>query len=87
MLLMAEAKLEHRGDNDVEKRQGIKEATEQEASKQSERMNSAGEKMKKDCSQSRLEHGRSERHHLVNWKTYKYDGPHWGRTSECNDVR
>jgi hypothetical protein len=43
MLLMAEAELEHRGDNDVEKRQGIKEATEQEASKQSERMNSAGE--------------------------------------------
>jgi hypothetical protein len=50
-------------------------------------MNQAGEKMKKDCSLSRLEQGRSERHHLVNWKTYKYDGTHWGRTSECNDVR
>jgi hypothetical protein len=32
-------------------------------------MNQAGEKMKKDCSLSRLEHGRSERHHLVNSKT------------------
>jgi hypothetical protein len=34
MLLMAEAKLEHRGDNDVEKRQSRKEASEQAASKQ-----------------------------------------------------
>jgi hypothetical protein len=36
---MAEAKLEHRGDNDVEKRQAIKEGSKrakQEASKQSE---------------------------------------------------
>jgi hypothetical protein len=31
---MAEAKLEHRGDNDVEKRQAIKEASEQARSKQ-----------------------------------------------------
>jgi hypothetical protein len=43
--------------------------------------------MKKDYSLSRLEHGRSERHHLVNSKTHKYDGTHWGGTSECNDGR
>jgi hypothetical protein len=43
--------------------------------------------MKKDCSLSRLEQGRSERHHLVNWISYKYDGTHWGRISECNEGR
>jgi hypothetical protein len=43
--------------------------------------------MKKDCSLSPFGQGRSERHHLVNSKTYKYDGTHWARTSERNDVR
>jgi hypothetical protein len=31
---MAEAKLEHRGDNDVEKRQAFEDASKQQASKQ-----------------------------------------------------
>jgi hypothetical protein len=64
---MAEAKLEHRGDNDVEKRQANKQASSQQASTQAVgSVNQAGEKMKKDCSLSRLEHDRRERHHLVN---------------------
>jgi hypothetical protein len=40
-----------------------------QARKQSEGMNQAGEKMKRDCSLSRLEHGRSERHHVGKWKS------------------
>jgi hypothetical protein len=62
---MAEAKLKQRAENDVEKRQAIKEGSEQ-ASSGSE-CTKLIEKMKKDCSLSRLEHGRSERHRVVNW--------------------
>jgi hypothetical protein len=40
-------------------------------------MNQALEKVKQDRSLSRLEHGRSERHHRVNSKTHKYDGTHF----------
>jgi hypothetical protein len=36
---MAEAKLEHRGDNDVEKRQAIKEASKRAISKQAVEVN------------------------------------------------
>jgi hypothetical protein len=36
---MAEAKLEHRGDNDVEKRQAIKEASKRALSKQAVEVN------------------------------------------------
>jgi hypothetical protein len=43
--------------------------------------------MKREYSLSRLEQGRSERHHLVNWISYLYDGTYWAGTSECNEGR
>jgi hypothetical protein len=64
---LAEAKLKQRADNDVEKRQAIKEGSKQ-ASSRNEGIKLI-EKMKEDCSLSRLEHGRSERHRVVSWKS------------------
>jgi hypothetical protein len=48
--------------------QGRKLASSKQASSRSE-WTKFIEKMKKDCSLSRLEHGRSERHRVVNWKS------------------
>jgi hypothetical protein len=72
---MAEAKLEHRGDNDVEKRQAIKEASKrvnQQANKQAVGVNELSWREDEERLQSVafFEEGRTERHHLANCKCW-----------------